>query len=70
MTTGNLATHLKVVAFWFKLPKSKQSKCISFESVKEAVEDELATVKLSFFSYLASIFQPFLAKYQTQVPMI
>ena len=39
-------------------------------SVKEAVEDELTTVKLSFFSYLASIFQPFLAKYQTQAPMI
>ena len=49
----------KVVAFWLKLPKSKQPKCKSFESVKEAVEDELTTAKLSFFSYLASIFQPF-----------
>ena len=34
------------------------------------MEDELAIVKLSFFSYLASIFQPFLAKYQIQAPMI
>ena len=49
----------KVVAFWFKLPKSKQPKCKSFESVKEAAEDELTAAKLSFFSYLASIFQPF-----------
>ena len=59
----------KVVAFWLKLLKSKQPKCKSFGSVREAVEDELTTVRLSFFSYLASIFQP-LAKYQTQAPMI
>ena len=48
----------KVVIFWLKLPKLKQPKCKSFESVKEAVEDEW------------KILQPFLAKYQTQVPMI
>ena len=30
----------KVVIFWLKLPKLKQPKCKSFESVKEAVEDE------------------------------
>ena len=60
----------KVVPFWSRLPKSKQPKLRSFESVKEAVEHELATVKLSFFSYLTSTFQPFLAKYQTQAVMI
>ena len=60
----------KVVAFWLKLLKSKQPKCKSFESVKKAVEDELTTVKPSFFGYLASIFQPFLEKYQSQVPTI
>ena len=59
----------KVVAFWLKLPRSKQPKCKSFESVKEAIQDELTTVKHSFFSYLASIFQP-LEKYQTQSPMM
>ena len=42
----------------------------NFESVKEAVEEELTTVNLRFFSYLASVFQPFLGKYQTQAPMI
>ena len=31
----------KVVAFWLKLPKSRQPKCKRFESVKEAAEDEL-----------------------------
>ena len=39
----------KVAAFWLKLLKSKQPKCKSFESVKEAVKDEL-TVKPSFFN--------------------
>ena len=52
----------KVVAFWLKLPKSKQPKCKSFESVKGAVEDELTAVKLSFFSFLASVFQLFFGK--------
>ena len=49
----------KVVAFWLKLPKSKQPICRNYESVKEAVEDELTTKKLSFFNYLPSIFQHF-----------
>ena len=60
----------QVVAFWSKLLKSKQPKCKSFESVKKTVEDELTTVKLSFFRYLASIFQPYLAKYQTLTPVV
>ena len=50
-TTGNMATHLKVAVFWLKRPKSKQPKCRSFESIKEAVEDELTTAKPSFFVY-------------------
>ena len=45
----------KVVAFWLKLLKSKQPKCKSFESVKEAVKDEL-TVKPSF-SNLSTFFR-------------
>ena len=60
----------KVAAFWLKLLKSKQPKCKSFESVKEAVEDELRTMTMSFSSNLTSMFQHFLAKYQTQAPMI
>ena len=48
----------KVVAFWLKLPKSRRPKCKGFESVKEAVEDELNEWILV------------LAKYQTQTPVI
>ena len=54
----------EVVAFWLKLPKSKQPKCISFKSVKEAVEDELTTVKLSFFQLFSINFSTFFRKMQ------
>ena len=63
--------HIKsIMKFWLKLPKSKQPKCESFTNVNTAVDDELYPVKLSFFSYFASIFEPFLRKYQTRDPMI
>ena len=52
------------------LTKKKQPSGKSFDAVKSAVEDPLTTAKLSFFSYIASILQPFLTKYQTQKPMI
>ena len=52
----------EVVAFWLKLPKSKQPKCKSFKSVKEAVEDELTTVKLSFFQLFSINFSTFFSQ--------
>ena len=55
-----------IVTFWSKLLKARQLKCKSFVAVKDAVEDELTTVKLSFFSYFASL----LLKYQTKESMI
>ena len=61
---------IKIVNFWLSLPKSKRPSSKSFESVKTAVEDPLTTAKLSFFSYFASLFQPFLKKYQTSKPMV
>ena len=60
-----MTTHLKSSCILVKATQFK-----TFESVKDPVEDKLTTVKLSFFSYLASNFQSFLAKYQTQAPMI
>ena len=60
----------KIFQFWRTLPKKKQPSGKSYEAVKTAVEDPLTSAKLSFFSYVASILQPFLAKYQTSKPMI
>ena len=61
---------IKIVKFWLTLTKKKQPSGKSFDAVKGAVEDPLTTAKLNFFSYIASILQPFLAKYQTPKPMI
>ena len=36
----------------------------------EAITDDLIPLKLSFFSYMASLLQPFLKKYQSDKPLI
>ena len=61
---------IKIVNFWKSLLKSKQPSSKSFQNVKTAVEDVLTPAKLGFFSYFASLFEPFLRKYQTQNPML
>ena len=61
---------IKIINFWKSLPKRKQPSSKSFENVKTVVEDVLTPVKLSFFSYFASLFDPFSLKYQTQNPML
>ena len=38
--------------------------------MEEAVNDEFILAKFYFFSFLGSIFKPFLAKYQTRWPMV
>ena len=61
--------NIKIINFWKSLPKRKQLSSKSFENVKIGVEDVLTPAKLSFFSYFASLFEPFLLKYQTKNPM-
>ena len=39
-------------------------------AAKKGVEDELLVAKLSVFSYIASLLQPYLTKYQTDDPML
>lgn len=57
--------------FWLSLPKRKQpSSGKSFDCVKNAIEDPLIRPKLCFFSYVASIMEPFLTKYQTSKHML
>ena len=61
---------VKIVSFWVGFPKAKCTSSKSYEDVKKAVDDSLTMVKLSFFSFFASLFQPFLLKYQTNKPMM
>ena len=61
---------LAMVKFWNKPPKSKQPSSKSYMAVKDGVDDELITAKLSFFSFVASLVESFLKKYQCDKPMI
>ena len=53
-----------MIKIWNKLPKSKQPSSKSDMSVKDRVNNKLITVKLSFFSFVASSVELFLKKYQ------
>ena len=61
---------IRIVAFWKSLPKSKHPSSKTFEAVCRGVDYPVKTAKLGFFSFFASIFQPFLVKYQSKVPML
>ena len=61
---------IKIVRYWEKLPKSKQSTSKSFLKVQEAVNDKFAVAKFQFLSFVGSLFKPFLTKYQTSWPML
>ena len=61
---------LKIVNYWESLAASKRPSSKSYVSVNAATKAVLTTAKLSFFSYLASLFQPFLCKYQTREPVM
>ena len=52
------------------LPKKKRPSSKSYINVKKAVDDDLTVSKLSFFSYVASLMEPYLRKYQCDKPMI
>ena len=57
---------VKMVNFWKSLAKSKQPQGKSWENVSVAVDDEFMVAKLKFFSYICSLVEPYLTKYQTQ----
>ena len=59
-----------MIKFWNKLPKSKQPSSKSYMAVKDRVDEKIITAKLSFFSIVASLAEPFLKKYQCDKPML
>ena len=58
------------MAFWEKLPKSKQPKCKSFLKAQKGVHGPTTVLKLEFFSFIAGLLEPYLLAYQTDSPMI
>ena len=59
-----------MIKFWNKLPKSKQPSSKSYMAIKNRVNEKLITAKLSFLSFVASLVESFLKKYQCDKPMI
>ena len=60
----------RIIDIWQKLAPSLKPKCKSYTTVATAVNDQLATAKLQFFSFIAMTLQPFLELYQSDFPMI
>ena len=59
-TWPNIEATIKI---WNKLPKSKQPSSKSYMALKDRFDSKLITAKLSFFSFVASLAEPFLKKY-------
>ena len=51
--------------FWEKLALSKRPKKRNYKTIADVVKDNLIIGKLNFFSFVASILQPFLTKYKS-----
>ena len=64
----------QIIDAWQKLAPSKRPKCKSYTTVVTAVNGQLATIKLQFFSFIAMTLQlcnmTFLELYQSDFPMI
>ena len=61
---------VKTVNHLESLQKWKRSSPKSSEDLLTAVNDNLIPAKLQFFSFIASLFKPFLLKYQNEKPML
>lgn len=75
MKVANRAVELwpnikKVVEKWEKLAPSKRPKGKNYQTVLAAIKDNLTVAKLNYFSFIASILEPFLTKYQSDDPLV
>ena len=65
-----METVTKVIKYWECLCKSKCPKNTSYEILTKHYKDPLVPVKLQFFAFVPSIFQPSLLIFQINSPMI
>ena len=61
---------IKVMKYWQGLCKSKRPSNKSYEVLVEHFTDLLLPTKRQFFSFVASIFRPYLISFQTNSPML
>ena len=56
--------------FWKSLPNYKQPTCKSYSKISDAIIDLFTEAKITFFSFICSIVEPYLKKYQREKPMV
>ena len=61
---------ISIINFWNTLPRSKQPSSKSYLNVKISCADPLYLAKFKFFSFFASMLEPYLRLYQTDKPML
>ena len=59
-----------MIKHWKTRVPSKRPQGNNFKVIASAIEDPLVTVKLKFFSYIASVLKPYLSKYQSSDPLV
>ena len=60
----------KITEFWKSLPKYKQQTCKSYSKISDAVIDLFTEAKITFFSFIFSIVEPYLKNHQCEKPMV
>ena len=61
---------IKITKFWMGPPKCKQPKWKSFTVLTDPVFDLFMPTKMQFFSYVASLLEPYLKSYQSDAPLV
>ena len=61
---------LKVIKYWEGLYKSSRPSIKSYQVVLDHYTDKLIPCKFQFFSFIASIFEPYLRIFHTDFPML
>ena len=61
---------ISIINFWNSLPRSKQPSSKSYLNLKKSCAAPVCPAKLKFFSFFASMLEPYLRLYQTDKPML
>ena len=61
---------IKFINFWTSLPKLKQHTCKSYENVCDAMQDPFINLKLTFFSLVYGLVEPYLKVFQSDHPVV
>ena len=61
---------IKLINFWTSPPKSKQPTCKGYGKVCDAVKDPFMISKLTLFSFVCGLVEPYLKVFQCGRPMV